>query len=150
VRVLFGLSEAWKDHRQELRENIEQFLRGYDVLEARLLGGEAPTGEDVPAEAARFFANNTDPVHGGLGGTPKFPNPSCHDLVLRVYQRTRERPLLASLELTLDYMAAGGIYDHLGGGFARYSIDERWAVPHFEKMLYDNGQLAKPMLTRTA
>jgi uncharacterized protein YyaL (SSP411 family) len=143
VGVLLGLSEAWKNNRNELRENVEQFLKGYDVLEERLLGGEAPKGEDVPAGAARFFAENTDRVHGGLGGAPKFPNPGCHDLVLRVYHRTRARPLLASLELTLDCMAAGGIYDHLGGGFARYSVDERWAVPHFEKMLYDNGQLVK-------
>ena len=143
VGVLLELSEAWKNNRNELRANVEQFLKGYDVLEERLLGGEAPKGEDVPAEAARFFAENTDPMHGGLGGTPKFPNPSCHDLVLRVYHRTRKRPLLASLELTLDCMAAGGIYDHVGGGFARYSVDERWAVPHFEKMLYDNGQLVK-------
>jgi uncharacterized protein YyaL (SSP411 family) len=63
--------------------------------------------------------------------------------VLRIYHRTREPALLQSLELTLDRMAAGGIYDHLGGGFARYSVDERWAIPHFEKMLYDNGQLVK-------
>ncbi len=143
VQVLHGLSEAWKNNRSELRENVEQFLEGYQVLEERVLEGEIPKGADGPAEAARFFAENTDRVHGGLGGAPKFPNPACHDLVLRVYHRTREPALLRSLELTLDRMAAGGIYDHLGGGFARYSVDERWAVPHFEKMLYDNGQLVK-------
>ena len=143
VRVLLGLSEAWKNNRNELREKVEQFLKGYRVLEERLLGGEASKGEDVTAETARSFAENTDPVHGGLGRAPKFPNPGCHDLVLRVYHRTREAALLRSLEVTLDRMAAGGIYDHLGGGFARYSVDERWAVPHFEKMLYDNGQLVK-------
>ncbi len=141
VQLLLGLSEAWKHHRGELREDIERFLKGYRVLEERLLGGETSKDEDVPAEAARSFAENTDRVHGGLGGAPKFPNPVCHDLVLRVYHRTREAALLRSLEVTLDCMAAGGIYDHLGGGFARYSVDERWAVPHFEKMLYDNGQL---------
>ena len=143
VRVLLGLREAWKNNRNELREKVEQFLKGYRVLEERLLGGEASKGEDVPAETARSFAENTDPVHGGLGRAPKFPNPGCHDLVLRVYHRTREAALLRSLEVTLDRMAAGGIYDHLGGGFARYSVDERWAVPHFEKMLYDIGQLVK-------
>ena len=141
VQLLLGLSEAWKHHRGELREDIERFLKGYRVLDERLLGGAVSKGEDVPAEAARSFAENTDRVHGGLGGAPKFPNPVCHDLVLRVYHRTREVALLRSLEVTLDCMAAGGIYDHLGGGFARYSVDERWAVPHFEKMLYDNGQL---------
>jgi uncharacterized protein len=143
MRLLLGLGEAWKSQRDKLRETVEQFLGGYREIEGRLLGGEVPDGEDVPAEAARFFAENCDPMHGGIGGAPKFPNPACHDLVLRIYHRTREPGLLRSLKLTLDRMAAGGIYDHLGGGFARYSVDERWAVPHFEKMLYDNGQLVK-------
>lgn len=143
AQIVLGFSEAWKERRPELLTQVEQFLKGYRVLEERLVGAEAVTGRDVPAEAARAFAANTDPVHGGFGDAPKFPNPSCHDLVLRVYHRTREPLLLASVERTLDRMAAGGIYDHLGGGFARYSVDERWAVPHFEKMLYDNGQLIK-------
>ena len=143
AQVLLGLSDTWKERRPELRTQVDQFLKGYRNLEEQLFSGEAPTGADMPAEAARAFAENTDPVHGGLGDAPKFPNPSCHDLVLRVYHQTREPQLLASVERTLDRMAAGGIYDHLGGGFARYSIDERWAVPHFEKMLYDNGQLVK-------
>ncbi len=143
VRLIMGLSEAWTNRRDEIRGKIDQFLKGYRVLEERLRGGELPDGEDVPAEAARFFAENTDRVHGGLGCAPKFPNPSCYDLVLRIYHRTREAGLLRSLELTLDRMAAGGINDHLGGGFSRYSVDERWAVPHFEKMLYDNGQLVR-------
>ncbi|MEO8450495.1 MAG: thioredoxin domain-containing protein, partial [Gemmatimonadota bacterium] len=142
-RVLLHLSELWKTKRDELRENIGQFLRGYDALEKRELQGPAPADIDVPASAARLFAENTDAVHGGLGRAPKFPNPSCYDLILRVYHRTREPALARALEVTLDRMAAGGIYDHLGGGFARYSVDEQWAVPHFEKMLYDNGQLVK-------
>jgi len=143
VRLLDGLSEAWKTKRSDIRGQVEQFLRGYVVLEEHLFEGEAPDGEDIPLEAARSFAENTDPRYGGLGSAPKFPNPACHDLVLRAYHRTHEPTLLRSLERTLDRMADGGIYDHLGGGFARYSVDERWAVPHFEKMLYDNGQLVK-------
>ncbi len=143
AQVLLGLSETWKERRPELRTLVDQFLKGYRNLEEQLFSGEAPTGADTPAEAARAFAANTHPVHGGFGDAPKFPNPSCHDLVLRVYPRTREPQLLASVERTLDHMAGGGIYDHLAGGFARYSVDERWAVPHFEKMLYDNGQLVK-------
>jgi len=125
------------------RRTVFARLHGYEVLEGRLSASGAPDGDDVPLEAARFFAENTDPRHGGLGGAPKFPNPAGHDLVLRIYHRTREPGLFGSLALTLDRMAAGGIYDHVGGGFARYSVDERWAVPHFEKMLYDNGQLVK-------
>ncbi len=143
TRLLVSLSAAWKDKRDDLRENTEEFLRGYDELDQRHLQGAAPLDVDVPAAAANFLAEQADPIHGGLRGAPKFPNPACHDLILRVYHRTREPTLLRSLDLTLHRMAAGGIYDHLGGGFARYSVDERWAVPHFEKMLYDNGQLVK-------
>ncbi|HJZ88478.1 MAG TPA: thioredoxin domain-containing protein [Polyangia bacterium] len=142
ARVLGALSEAWRSRRSEIRDNAAQFMRGYQELDARVRGDAMPE-DDLSLEAARFFAENTDPVHGGLGGAPKFPNVSCHDLVLRVYHRVREPGLLASVELTLRAMADGGIYDHLGGGFARYSVDERWAVPHFEKMLYDNAQLSK-------
>jgi len=98
---------------------------------------------DAALEAALSFARGTDPVYGGLGKTPKFPNVSTYDLVLRVLRRTGHPELSGALELTLDRMAAGGIQDHLGGGFSRYSVDERWDVPHFEKMLYDNGQLVK-------
>jgi uncharacterized protein YyaL (SSP411 family) len=99
--------------------------------------------EDRAVTAAQEFARNTDPRYGGLGSAPKFPNPSAYDLVLRVASRNRDAALLEALTITLDRMAAGGIHDHLGGGFARYSVDERWDVPHFEKMLYDNGQLVK-------
>ncbi len=142
-RVLVALSEAWRDRREELRGTVDQFLEGYARLADRFSELDGPPGADLAAAAARSFAENTDPAYGGLGRAPKFPNPACYDLVLRVSQRTGEAALLSSLELTLDRMAAGGIYDHLGGGFARYSVDQRWAVPHFEKMLYDNGQLVK-------
>jgi len=143
LSLLLGVSAAWQHHRQALSETIQQFLQGYQTLDDKLLQGKIPMEEDLPAKAAQFFANHTDLQYGGLGDAPKFPNPLCYDLVLRVYQRTRESALLSAVELTLDSMAAGGIYDQLGGGFARYSVDQRWAVPHFEKMLYDNGQLVK-------
>ncbi|RDJ98892.1 thioredoxin domain-containing protein [Paraburkholderia lacunae] len=143
VRVLMSLSEAWRHRREELRDTIAQFREGFRQLDQANLDGEATGIGDLPAEAARALARNTDPVHGGLGGAPKFPNPSCYDLMLRVYHRRGEPTLLDAVERTLDHMAAGGIYDQLGGGFARYSVDARWAVPHFEKMLYDNGQLVK-------
>ncbi|UVJ46311.1 thioredoxin domain-containing protein [Pseudomonas sp. LS1212] len=142
-QLLRGLSEAWQNNRAALRQNVEQFLNGYGVMETQMLEGDTPLEQDQPAAAARLFARNTDPVHGGLGNAPKFPNVACHDLVLRLYERLQEPDLLRSLELTLDRMAAGGLYDHLGGGFARYCVDDHWAVPHFEKMLYDNGQLVK-------
>jgi uncharacterized protein YyaL (SSP411 family) len=143
TQLLLGLNDAWQNNRVALRQNVEQFLQGYRAMDTQVLEGDTPLEQDPPATAARLFASNTDPVHGGLGNAPKFPNVACHDLVLRLYQRLHEPDLLQSLELTLDRMAAGGLYDHLGGGFARYCVDERWAVPHFEKMLYDNGQLVK-------
>ena len=142
-QLLRGLSDAWQNNRAALEQNVAQFLQGYRAIDTQMLEGDTPLEQDQPAAAARLFARNTDPVHGGLGNAPKFPNVACHDLVLRVYQRLHEPDLLSSLELTLDQMAAGGLYDHLGGGFARYCVDESWAVPHFEKMLYDNGQLVK-------
>jgi uncharacterized protein YyaL (SSP411 family) len=143
VRVLMSLSEAWRHRREELRDTIAQFQEGFRQIDQANLDDEAAGIGDLPAEAARALARNTDPVYGGLGGAPKFPNPNCYDLMLRVYHRSGEPTLLGAVEHTLDHMAAGGIYDQLGGGFARYSVDARWAVPHFEKMLYDNGQLVK-------
>ena len=143
AELLLGLSEAWRNNRAALQGNVEQFLKGYRAMEALQLQGAAPAEPDPPAAAARLLAEQTDRVHGGLGQAPKFPNPACHDLVLRLYRRLGEPQLLASVELTLERMAAGGLYDQLGGGFARYCVDEHWAVPHFEKMLYDNGQLVK-------
>jgi uncharacterized protein YyaL (SSP411 family) len=143
AQLLRGLSEAWQNNRAALQQNVQQFLQGYRAMDTQMLEGDTPLEQDQPAAAAQLFARNTDPVHGGLGNAPKFPNVACHDLVLRLYQRLHEPDLLQSLALTLDQMAAGGLYDHLGGGFARYCVDEHWAVPHFEKMLYDNGQLVK-------
>ena len=82
-----------------------------------------------------------DPVHGGLQGAPKFPNPMILDFLSRYAMRSGDSEARKRALLTLERMALGGIHDHLGGGFARYSVDERWLVPHFEKMLYDNAQL---------
>jgi len=142
-RLITAMSDAWKRQDGDLLSNVEAFKQGFAELDRLVYdSGETPQG-DLPLLAARGLAQHTDPVHGGLNGAPKFPNPSCLDLMLRVYARTHETALLSAVELTLERMGAGGIYDQLGGGFARYSVDERWAVPHFEKMLYDNGQLVR-------
>ncbi|HWY73694.1 MAG TPA: thioredoxin domain-containing protein, partial [Burkholderiaceae bacterium] len=143
AHVLVALSDAWSRQDGNLLLNVDQFLRGFAELDRMVLEGEVAPDVDLPLEAARALAQHTDPVHGGLKGAPKFPNPSSLDLMLRVHARTGDAALLDAVRLTLDRMGAGGIYDHLGGGFARYSVDERWAVPHFEKMLYDNGQLVR-------
>ena len=87
-----------------------------------------------------------DPLHGGFGQAPKFPHPMDLRVLLRQHARTGDDHALHVVRHTLDKMARGGIYDHLGGGFARYSTDERWLAPHFEKMLYDNALLASVYL----
>ena len=80
-------------------------------------------------------------MHGGIRGAPKFPNCMMYEFLWRAGERTGQGRYFASVEITLERICQGGIYDHLGGGFSRYSVDERWLVPHFEKMLYDNAQL---------
>ena len=82
-------------------------------------------------------------MHGGFGGAPKFPPAMALEFLLRHHERTGRRPALDAVELTLDRMARGGIFDQLGGGFSRYSVDRSWHVPHFEKMLDDNAQLLR-------
>src|SRR5467141_3357499 len=139
--LIVALSDAWKRQDQDLLSNVEAFKYGFGELDRQAFQGEAVQSEDVPLVAARALAEHTDPVYGGLKGAPKFPNPSSVDLMLRAHARAREAALLTAVQTTLDRMGAGGIYDHLGGGFSRYSVDERWLVPHFEKMLYDNAQL---------
>jgi len=94
-------------------------------------------------DAAAQLAASFDGVHGGFGQAPKFPHPDSIELLLRRYASTGDREALGMVTLTLARMAEGGIFDQLGGGFARYSVDERWAIPHFEKMLYDNGWLLR-------
>ncbi len=143
ARVLVALSDAWIRQDGDLLVNVDQFKRGFVELDQMVFARATARHADPPLTAAHTLADHTDPVYGGLKGAPKFPNPSCLDLILRVHGRTREAGLLDAVRVTLDRMHAGGIYDHLGGGFARYSVDERWAVPHFEKMLYDNGQLVR-------
>ena len=99
--------------------------------------------ESVLDEAAAQFKEDFDKTHGGFGAAPKFPPAAGLSLLLRCHRRSGDPQILTMVTKTLDMMAAGGIYDHIGGGFARYSTDERWLVPHFEKMLYDNALLAR-------
>ena len=118
------------------------------TLTARLQdGAHAPSpttvGEAELDTAVTQFAEDFDAKHGGFGGAPKFPPATGLSLLLHCYHRTKDAHTLTMVRKTLDAMAAGGIYDHVGGGFARYSTDERWLVPHFEKMLYDNALLAR-------
>jgi uncharacterized protein len=128
------------------REEPQKIERNRAALMERLAGAarNAGTGSIGAAgldNAARQLGGLIDPVNGGTRGAPKFPQAALFELLWRAGLRTGEARYFAAVEITLDHICEGGIYDHLGGGFSRYSVDERWLVPHFEKMLYDNAQL---------
>ncbi|GMU59709.1 MAG: hypothetical protein AMXMBFR34_14720 [Myxococcaceae bacterium] len=141
--LLTNVAQAWAEERQELEQQANAFQDGLTKFAS--WGLDATPGALKPEEvvdAARSLAREVDPVHGGFGQRgPKFPNPMNVALLLRGYRRSGDPRLRAGALLTLEKMAKGGLFDHLGGGFHRYSVDERWLVPHFEKMLYDNAQL---------
>ena len=146
-QVLLAVADAWTNRREELLQQagkLTRFLRqGIEGQPDAAAPGEAGELDDRPLRAAEAaLAGAFDPHFGGFGSAPKFPHPIDLRLLLRRWDRTRQPRLLEMVTTTLDRMAAGGIYDHLGGGFHRYSVDARWLVPHFEKMLYDNALLA--------
>jgi hypothetical protein len=140
-QVIAAVAEAWQQRRQAAKEQAEllaEHVRAHSAAEVE--PGELTS--ELLEMASFHLRRSFDSRHGGFGGAPKFPHPIDVRLLLRLWKRTGRDDLLEMVTLTLDRMAAGGIYDHLGGGFARYSVDERWLVPHFEKMLYDNALLA--------
>ena len=141
---------AFTDILQEVarlfREEPDKIEQNRAALLARLADKARPAGKVTIglAEldgAAQQVGNMFDPVNGGLRGAPKFPQPSLMEMLWRAGARTGDARFFQTVEHSLERMSEGGIYDHLGGGFSRYSVDERWLVPHFEKMLYDNAQL---------
>jgi hypothetical protein len=140
-QVLAAVHDAWTHRRAQAREQateITKYLQ--EVTENDPSANDLDESLLTKAEAS--LANSFDPRHGGFGQAPKFPHPMDLRLLLRLHSRNKTPRTLQMVTHTLDKMMRGGIYDHLGGGFARYSVDERWLVPHFEKMLYDNAQLA--------
>ncbi len=141
--VLAQLHRLWQTRRADLVESatlIREQLR--QALQTAPAATDLP-GPDVLDHAVARFKAEYDPVHGGFGGAPKFPRPVLPSFLLRRAAQTGDREAQRMVLHTCDRMAAGGIYDQLGGGFARYSVDAQWRVPHFEKMLYDNAQLAR-------
>ncbi len=137
--VLRAAADAYHNRKDAVAQAGEQLRQA--LTPPRLHGGAAPTVEQID-QAARVLAEQTDRRNGGFGeGAPKFPHSAAIDVLLRRHRATGDSALLDAALITLDRMARGGIYDHVGGGFHRYSVDSRWAVPHFEKMLYDNAQL---------
>jgi hypothetical protein len=146
--LLERLSTAWSDNRDDVERRAEEWTRAArdNLEETPDAAGEAPDAE-ILSDAAAAALRSADREHGGFGrGGPKFPQPGRLDLLLRTYARTgRDEALRVAVE-TLDAMATGGMYDHVGGGFHRYATDREWTVPHFEKMLYDNAELPRVYL----
>jgi uncharacterized protein YyaL (SSP411 family) len=139
LRVIEAVAEAWDERRAAAEEQAEEITKHITAL--HLTGSGDEIQESLLANAVRKLEQSFDRRHGGFGGRPKFPHPMDLHVLLREWSRHPQENILHMVTLTLDKMAAGGIYDHLGGGFARYSVDDRWLVPHFEKMLYDNALL---------
>jgi uncharacterized protein YyaL (SSP411 family) len=144
-RILAAAADAFQSRRAELDKSasaLEDSVRQAELFPSARAKLE-PGIVDAMADAmVRLF----DLRNGGFGQAPKFPHPAALDFLLERYQATRENSFLTVVETTLEKMAMGGVYDQLGGGFHRYSVDERWLVPHFEKMSYDNSELLKNFL----
>jgi uncharacterized protein YyaL (SSP411 family) len=145
TKVLHGVIEAYRERREGVEENAQR-LRDY--LQRAMAATPAP-GDVEPGlldQAAKALGRAFDGEHGGFGGAPKFPQPAVLEFLLRYHKRTGDSRAASMVTLTLDKMSGGGLYDVIGGGFHRYAVDSIWLVPHFEKMLYDNAQLARVYL----
>ena len=140
-RVLLTMADAYRHRRQEVLDQAGQLMQHLDLT----VPLRPASGLDLAAldQATEALLDQMDARRGGLKGAPKFPQPMLLEFLLRQWRRTGDATVRAMIDLTLDQMARGGIYDQIGGGFARYSTDAEWLVPHFEKMLYDNAQLAR-------
>jgi uncharacterized protein YyaL (SSP411 family) len=144
-QVLDALAGAWRDRRDDISRSAAQLVEA--VRHSSTLQPSAdPLTEGLLGAAARGLRHGFDPQWGGWGRAPKFPPASTIEFLLRHHVRTGDEEALHMVTTTLDGMALGGMYDLLGGGFHRYSVDERWLVPHFEKMLYDNALLVPAYL----
>jgi uncharacterized protein YyaL (SSP411 family) len=140
-QVLLATARAYHEKRDEVARIAENWTGAVAHSEAVPEPAADVPGRDVIDKAARLFAERIDREHGGFGGAPKFPSTYNLELMLRAWKASGQTDLLQLVTLTLSKMARGGIYDQLGGGFHRYSVDATWSVPHFEKMLYDNASL---------
>jgi uncharacterized protein YyaL (SSP411 family) len=139
--LLKRVAQVYAENRAELAEQGEHLVAALAETLPRPTSAEVALNDSPLALAVRQHVENFDSVHGGFGGAPKFLHPAELDLLLRRSRATGDEQSQHIVNFTLQQMAHGGLYDQLGGGFCRYSVDERWEIPHFEKMLYDNGLL---------
>ena len=145
TQLIDAIAEAWASKRDELEGQADQLAEA--IRHSIPLQADAPAPELAAVdEAVLALAHMADAQWGGFGSAPKFPQSSAIDLLLRHARRTGSDTSLSVARSALDHMATGGMWDHLGGGFARYSTDRQWLVPHFEKMAYDNALLIRPYL----
>ncbi|MCZ6876223.1 MAG: thioredoxin domain-containing protein [bacterium] len=139
-RVLQSVADTYHNRRDDVTRSVEQIREKLTQL-FTLEDSAGDLQDDLLADAARSMLSQIDMVHGGFGSQPKFPNPTNLKFLLRFWKSSGNANILNAVTLTMEKMACGGMYDQLGGGFHRYSVDSHWLVPHFEKMLYDNAQL---------
>jgi len=145
IRILRAVIDGFRMQRGEIEtgaDSVVDRIRSFAALSGGGAGGNVLLTPALIDAAVDSLDANFDPEHGGFGGSMKFPQPMALQLLLRQWRRAGDVHALRMVRTTLDHMAAGGIHDHLGGGFHRYATDPRWLVPHFEKMLYDNALLA--------
>ena len=141
-RVLQAIAEAYREKHADVTESANNVISAISQAES-FLGRSGTFSPELVQKIINSAARLFDVQHGGFGNAPKFPHPAVMDLIIDRYARTREDYLGTIINTTLEKMARGGVYDQLAGGFHRYSVDERWVVPHFEKMSYDNSELLK-------
>ena len=139
--VLHAVDTHWREQRDDVNAQAERLTEA--VARSTDLDATGIPPATVLDTALRALLDQHDPEWGGFGRAPKFPQTMSHELLLRAHARSGEAEVLQAVVTSLDAMASGGVYDHLGGGFARYSVDAFWMVPHFEKMLYDQALLAR-------
>jgi uncharacterized protein YyaL (SSP411 family) len=140
-QVLAAISEAYATDPESVAKNVTALKEALERLASPQSAAALPPG--VLDQVAERLLREFDPFHGGIGQAPKFPQTPILELIWRAWKRSGQTPYRDAVLLALRKMSQGGIYDHLGGGYARYAVDQRWLVPHFEKMLYDNAQLLR-------
>ncbi len=145
-QVLAGVSEAYQNRREQVEDSATHLTEALNREFLGIGGEQSALTADLLTTAYTKIGQGFDETHGGFGGAPKFPQPMNLEFLLRAHLRTGDPEPLQQVAFTLQQMARGGIYDQLGGGFHRYSVDSLWLVPHFEKMLYDNAQLSRVYL----
>jgi hypothetical protein len=141
-KILVVVSDYYRSRREEVRKMEAQVRDALHQI-VSITASQETMDEKILSKAINYFETQFDSTYGGFGGAPKFPSSMALSFLLRYWKRTGAKEALKIVEVTLEKISNGGIYDHLGGGFHRYSVDERWLIPHFEKMLYDHALLSR-------